>query len=123
MLREPGRFAAGVSGAPVTDWKFYDTHYTERYMNLPARNKEGYKTSSVLPYAKNLSHPLMMIHGMADDNVIFDNSTAVYSYFQEKNLPFEMMTYPGQKHGIAGNKRRMHVDNVMLNFFDRHLKN
>lgn len=122
MLREPGRFAAGVSGAPVTDWKFYDTHYTERYMNLPARNKDGYKTSSVLPYAENLSHPLMMIHGMADDNVIFDNSTAVYSYFQENNLPFEMMTYPGQKHGIAGRKRRMHVDNVMLDFFDRHLK-
>ncbi|MGD8326317.1 MAG: S9 family peptidase [Sphingomonadales bacterium] len=123
MLQKPGAYAAGAAGAPVTDWKFYDTHYTERYMNLPADNEDGYKSSSVLPIAGNLKKPLLMIHGMADDNVIFDNSTAVYSYFQENNIPFEMMTYPGQKHGIAGNKRRMHVNNTMLDFFDRHLKN
>lgn len=123
MLQKPDAYAAGASGAPVTDWRFYDTHYTERYMNLPDANEDGYSSSSVLPIAGQLQNPLLMIHGMADDNVIFDNSTAVYSYFQENNLPFEMMTYPGQKHGIAGSKRRMHVNNVMLDFFDRHLKN
>lgn len=123
MLQNPDAFAAGASGAPVTDWKFYDTHYTERYMNLPDANEEGYKSSSVLPLAGKLNKPLLMIHGMADDNVIFDNSTAIYAYFQENNIPFEMMAYPGQKHGFIGNERRMHVNNAMLNFFDRHLKN
>lgn len=122
MLQDPDAFAAGASGAPVTDWLLYDTHYTERYMDLPSRNADGYKGSSVLPIADNLTKPLIMIHGMADDNVIFDNSTSVYAHFQAKNIPFEMMTYPGQKHGFAGQERRKHLAHVMLNFFDRHLK-
>jgi dipeptidyl-peptidase 4 len=122
MLQDPDAFAAGVSGAPVTDWLLYDTHYTERYMNLPARNADGYLGSSILPIAGNLKKPLLMIHGMSDDNVIFENSTAVYAYFQANNIPFEMMSYPGQRHGITGNARRAHLANTTLNFFDRHLQ-
>lgn len=100
MLRAPGAFAAGVSGAPVTDWQLYDTHYTERYMGTPADNAAGYAAGSVLPYAERLAAPLLMIHGMADDNVLFTHSTKLYAEFQKRGRPFETMVYPGHKHGL-----------------------
>ena len=71
MFKAPEVFRAGVSGAPVTDWTLYDTHYTERYLDRPPENAAGYEASSVLPYAKDLRGKLLVIHGMADDNVLF----------------------------------------------------
>jgi dipeptidyl-peptidase-4 len=71
LFKQPDVFAAGVSGAPVTDWALYDTHYTERYLGTPQDNPEGYDASGVFPYAGNLDAPLLLIHGMADDNVLF----------------------------------------------------
>ena len=68
-------FRAGVAGAPVTDWRLYDTHYTERYLGLPAANADGYEASSVLPHAGTLYGALLLVHGMADDNVLFTHST------------------------------------------------
>ena len=73
-MRHPDVFHVGVAGAPVTDWYDYDTHYTERYLGIPANNLEGYERSSVLTYAKNLSRPLLIIHGTDDDNVYFCHS-------------------------------------------------
>ena len=101
MLRAPGTFHAGVAGAPVTDWRLYDTHYTERYMGTPADNPDGYAASAVLPYAGQLAGPLLLLHGMADDNVLFSNSTRLMSEFQRRGIPFDAMVYPGQKHGLA----------------------
>jgi dipeptidyl-peptidase-4 len=100
MLRAPGAFAAGVSGAPVTDWQLYDTHYTERYMGTPADNAAGYAAASVLPYAKYLAAPLLLMHGMADDNVLFTHSTKLYAELQKRGRPFDTMVYPGHKHGL-----------------------
>jgi dipeptidyl-peptidase-4 len=121
-LQAPGAFAAGVSGAPVTDWSLYDTAYTERYMGHPDANYEGYQTSSVFAHLDNYETPLLLIHGMADDNVIFANSVRLYSQMQERRYPFEMMTYPGQRHGVRGEDRQVHLWTLIFDYFDRKLK-
>ncbi len=118
----PGTFAAAVSGAPVTDWRLYDTFYTERYMDTPESNPEGYETSSVFPFTKNLSTPLLLVHGMADDNVTFDNTTRLMANLQENRKAFEVMTYPGQRHGITGESLQTHLMQTRMDFLNRHLK-
>jgi dipeptidyl-peptidase 4 len=118
----PTAFNAYVSGAPVTDWRLYDTHYTERFMGTPQVDGAAYERSSVLPNLKNVKAPLLMLHGMADDNVTFDNSTAAYDALQAASIPFETMVYPGQKHGIRDKARAKHVQATILNFFDRNLR-
>lgn len=115
-------FKAGVSGAPVTDWLLYDTHYTERYLNHPKANTDGYKESSVFPYISGLSGPLMVYHGMADDNVLFTNTTKLIKALQDENKQFELMTYPGSKHSMRGKKVKVHLNNTIMSFFDRHFK-
>ncbi|HRO27089.1 MAG TPA: S9 family peptidase [Luteimonas sp.] len=101
--RAPGDYACGVAGAPVTDWTLYDTHYTERYMNLPAANPDGYRDARVLAHSASIRpDALLLIHGMADDNVLFSNSTALMSDLQQLGTSFELMTYPGAKHGLRG---------------------
>jgi dipeptidyl-peptidase 4 len=117
----PTAFKAYVAGAPVTDWRLYDTHYTERFMGTPATDAGAYERSSILPNLKNVKAPLLMLHGMADDNVTFDNSTAAYDALQAASIPFESMVYPGQKHGIRDKARAKHVQATILNFFDRTL--
>ncbi|MEM9810386.1 MAG: DPP IV N-terminal domain-containing protein [Pseudomonadota bacterium] len=122
-LRAPeGTYAAAVSGAPVTDWSLYDTFYTERYMQTPKDNPEGYEAASVFPYLENHDVPLLMIHGMADDNVTFDNSTRVFAALQGAAAPFEMMTYPGARHGIRAGAVGQHRFETILRFMDRHLQ-
>ena len=118
MFKEPEYFKAGVSGAPVTDWTLYDTHYTERYLGDPAEPGEVYRKSSVFDYAENLQGPLLIYHGMADDNVLFKNSTKLYKQLQDNNIPFMMMDYPGKKHRFSGKKTSMHRLNMIRNFFD-----
>ena len=121
MLKAPDVFRAGVSVAPVTDWRLYDTHYTERYLGLPCDNPNGYDQSSVFPYVKNLRGKLLVIHGMADDNVLFTNSTKLYKALQDENLAFEIMNYPGAKHGLSGRKINLHRYGMMDQFFGQHL--
>lgn len=122
MFKEPEVFAAGVSGAPVTDWRLYDTHYTERYMGDPNSNPEAYTRSSVFPYAENLEGDLLIYHGMADDNVLFTHSTMLYKHLQDLAIPFEVMDYPGKKHSIRGKQTGIHLYNTITNFFDRTLR-
>ena len=122
MLKAPGAFKAGISGAPVTNWRLYDTHYTERYMGDPNDGDGRYELSSPLTYAKNLSDHLLIIHGMADDNVFFDNTVQMIDALQEAARPFEMMTYPGQRHRITGEAENRHLWNLYLDFFARNLK-
>lgn len=122
MFKQPDVFKVGVSVAPVTDWNLYDTHYTERYLAHPDTNKEGYEKSNVFPYLDGLEGDLMIIHGMADDNVLFTNSTKVFKALQDANKPFDMMTYPGSKHSIWGQKTRTHVFNTITEYFEKHLK-
>jgi dipeptidyl-peptidase 4 len=117
----PTAFKAYAAGAPVTDWRLYDTHYTERFMGTPQADGVAYERSSVLPNLKNVKAPLLILHGMADDNVTFDNSTAAFDALQGASIPFESMVYPGQKHGIRDKARAKHVQATILNFFDRNL--
>ncbi|MEL8056460.1 MAG: DPP IV N-terminal domain-containing protein, partial [Pseudomonadota bacterium] len=126
ILQAPeGTFKAAVSGAPVTDWTFYDTFYTERYMDTPQDNPDGYEKSSVFYHLDRLETEmpeLLLIHGMADDNVTFDNTTRLMAELQERGIVFDLMTYPGQRHGIRGEKLRTHLMRTRMAFLDRHLK-
>jgi dipeptidyl-peptidase-4 len=121
MFKAPDIFRAGVSGAPVTDWSLYDTHYTERYLGRPSDNREGYDASSVLPYAQGLRGKLLVIHGMSDDNVLFLHSTKLFRKLQDLNKPFEVMVYPGAKHGLIRQHDGRHAYATMLRFFDANL--
>lgn len=121
LAKASDQYACGVAGAPVTDWGLYDTHYTERYMNLPAANVDGYREARVLTHIAGLTSPLLLIHGMADDNVLFSNSTSLMSALQQRGQPFELMTYPGAKHGLSG-ADALHRYRVAENFLGRCLK-
>ncbi|WP_109809394.1 DPP IV N-terminal domain-containing protein [Sphingosinithalassobacter portus] len=114
---DPGVYAAGVSGAPVTKWELYDTHYTERYMGDPRQVPEAYAESAAVEDAVNIRDPLLLIHGMSDDNVVLDNSTAFAARMQAANIPFEMMFYPGKTHSAG---REIHVWTTIFNFLDRY---
>ncbi len=122
MFKAPDVFSAGAAGAPVTDWTLYDTHYTERYLGKPQDNAAGYEASSVLPYAKDLRGKLLVIHGMADDNVLFLNSTKLFRRLQDLGKPFDIMIYPGAKHGLTRQHDGRHVYATILRFFDRNLR-
>ncbi len=109
-------FKFGMAGAPVTDWKFYNTAYTERYMDSPAENPEGYKNSSVITHADKLKGRLLIVHGMRDDNVHVQNTLQLANEFQRKNkLGFEMMLYPEDRHVMIG-PRLTHLNNLRTRF-------
>jgi dipeptidyl-peptidase-4 len=101
----------GIAGSSVTDWRLYDNVYTERYMDTPADNPEGYKNGSVLTYADRLKGKLYIVHGTADDNVHIQNSIYLISKLQDEGKEFEMMFYPGGRHGWGGAKR-VHSSNA-----------
>ena len=114
-------FAAGVSIAPVTRWELYDTHYTERYLGTPAGNQAGYAQSSVFPAVEAIDVPLLLMHGMADDNVLFSHSTELMRALQDAGVPFELMTYPGSKHSLQERSVAIHRYRYLLEFFGRNL--
>ena len=116
----PGVYAAGISGAPVTKWELYDTHYTERYMGTDpkAKDAKSYATSNAIADGPKIADPLLLIHGMSDDNVVLDNSTAFAAKLQASNTPFEMMLYPGKTHSAG---RDIHVWTTIFNFLDAKL--
>ncbi len=116
----PNVFTHAMAGGSVTDWRLYDSHYTERYMGTPANNPEGYKTSSVMTYAKNYKGMLQLVHGNIDDNVHLENSIALASALQDNKKDFEYMTYAGGRHGWGGNKRT-HFENLKTNFIYKYL--
>ncbi len=98
----PGGFAAGIAGAPVTRWDLYDTAYTERYLGNPVTEPAVYAKSGALGDASKIKDPLLLIHGMADDNVVFENSTALMTALQRVKTPFDLMVYPGATHATPG---------------------
>jgi len=122
LFKAPDTFKAGVSIAPVTDWRLYDTAYTERYLGHPDAPGDVYENSSVFKYVGGFKGDLLLIHGMADDNVFFDNSVKLMATLQNAGKPFELMTYPGKKHGIRGAATRAHLWSLALDFFNRKLK-
>jgi len=120
MQADPGLYAAGISGAPVTRWDLYDTHYTERFMGDPREVPEAYEKASAIPDAGKITDPLLLIHGMADDNVVFENSSELIAKLQAENRPFEMMLYPGYTHRVSGEKVSPHLWNTIFGFLERH---
>ncbi len=105
-------FAGGIAGAPVTDWHLYDSIYTERYMDTPQNNPEGYEKTSVVKAAENLHGKLLIIHGATDDNVHIENTLKLVNDLQQADKKFELMIYPKSRHGIGGT----HYDRLVINF-------
>ncbi|MEL6759550.1 MAG: S9 family peptidase [Myxococcota bacterium] len=122
LAKSDGAFAAGVVGAPVIDWRLYDTCYTERYLDHPEDNPDGYAQSSVLTALDGIDEPLLLIHGMADDNVVFTNSTRLMQDLQRAGKRFELMTYPGETHFFHDRRARLHNAENVASFFARHLQ-
>ncbi|WP_224199418.1 MULTISPECIES: S9 family peptidase [Pacificimonas] len=115
----PGAYAAGISGAPVTDWTLYDTHYTERYLGDPNADPAVYERAGALADAERIEDPLLLIHGMADDNVVFENSTVLIGRLQQAAIPFDLMVYPGATHRVGGEGRELHLMRTVARFFAR----
>jgi len=122
ILAAPDRLAAAVAGAPVTDWRLYDTHYTERFLGLPQENPDSYDASDLFPEISDLKRPLLLIHGLADGNVTIENSTMLMTALQEKSIPFDAMVYPGAGHSISRGGAGRHVEEAIFRFLDRILK-
>ena len=97
-------FDYGIAGAPVTAWELYDTHYTERWMDTPQDNPEGYKNGSVLTYVDKYKGGLRLLHGDLDDNVHMQNTMQLVDALTDRDVPFELMIYPGSRHGFARSK-------------------
>ena len=116
----PGVYAAGIAGAPVTKWELYDTHYTERYMGDPRAVPEAYEAADALHDADKIRDPLLLVHGLSDDNVVFDHSSELIAQMQNTATPFEMMLYPGHTHRVGGPKVSPHLWNTIFAFLARH---
>jgi dipeptidyl-peptidase-4 len=116
------RFRAGVAVAPVTDWRNYDSIYTERYMSLPSEFPTGYKDFSVVNSAANLKGHLLLVHGTGDDNVHIENSVQFIQKLIEAQLPYDLQIYPRKTHSIAGPDVRTHLFNRILAQFETYLK-
>lgn len=101
LVKYPEVFHVGVAGAPVTDWKNYDTIYTERYIRTPQENPDGYRDGACLTFAKNLQGKMLMMHGLIDDNVHPANTRQLVDLFQRENRRFDMLIYPRSKHGLG----------------------
>lgn len=121
LQADPGLYAAGIAGAPVTKWELYDTHYTERYLGDPNKEPGVYAKSNALDDAGKIRDPLLLVHGMADDNVVFENSSMLISRMQAQAVPFEMMLYPGYTHRVSGPKVGLHLWNAIFAFLARHM--
>ena len=121
MMTNTKEFRAGISVAPVTDWHYYDTKWTEFAMKRPKDNPNGYEKTSFVKSAKNLHGSLLLVHGTYDDNVHPQNSWHFIDELVEANIQFDMMFYPMRKHGISDDPARIHLYNKMLKFWDENL--
>jgi len=121
LLRAPDIFRAGVAGAPVTDWAGYDTHYTERYMGTPQENPDGYRASSVLTEAARLDRPLLLVHGMSDENVHFRHTARLLNVLNPAHRRYDLLLFPDERHLPRGQNDREELEARLLQHFDRHL--
>ena len=113
-------FTHAMAGGSVTAWELYDSHYTERFMDTPAENPEGYKSSNVMTHLKNFKGVLQLVHGTMDDNVHMQNSIQLLSALQDQGKPVEFMLYPGGRHGWGGAKGK-HFNDLKNQFIYKHL--
>lgn len=114
-------FKATIAVAPVTNWKYYDNIYTERFMRKPADNKSGYDDNSPITHVRKIKGKFLLMHGSSDDNVHIQNSMEMVAALVKYNIPFDYMVYPNKNHGIAGGMTRMHVYGKILKFVKENL--
>lgn len=115
-LTHSKEFRAGVAVAPVTDWHYYDSIYTERYLKLPKDNEQGYKDSSPVNFAKDLHGALFLAHGTVDDNVHLQNTVTFIDALVKENKPYRLHLYPGREHSIRDDAARMHLFGAIYDF-------
>ena len=118
LLKKPDIFHVGVAGAPVTDWRNYDTIYTEKFMRKPQDNEEGYDNSSCMKYAENLKGHLFIHHGTIDNNVHPGNTIPLINELLKYNKKFDLMMYPDRKHRIDTKR----YEESRIEYFLKHLK-
>lgn len=121
MLRHPEVFKVGVAGGPVIDWNMYEIMYTERYMDTPQENPQGYKTANLLDKVQNLKGKLLMIHGAQDDVVVWQQSMKFVKSAVDNGAQMDYFVYPGHAHNVLG-KDRVHLMQKITDYFDEHLK-
>jgi dipeptidyl-peptidase-4 len=121
MMKGNGFFKMGIAVAPVTDWRFYDTVYAERYMQTPRENEDGYNSNGPLSEASELKGKFLLIHGSADDNVHLQNSMSLASKLVRLNIPFDFFVYPDKNHHINGGKSRLHVYGKITDYILKNL--
>ena len=119
MLRKPDVFKVGVAGGPVTDWKYYEVMYGERYMDQPEENPRGYKQASLFTHAENLEGDLLLIHGTVDDVVVMQHNLALVQKFIELGIQMDFFPYPMHKHNVYG-RDRVHLMTKILNYIIEH---
>ncbi len=122
LLQAPETFKVAVAGAPVTDWDGYDTHYTERYMDTPESNADGYRAASALSYVGSLRGRLMLVHGMVDENVHFRHTARLVTALQRAGKEFELLVYPEERHMPRSEEGRRHMEGRIVEFFERGLR-
>ena len=116
MTKGAGVFSMGIAVAPVTSWRFYDTIYTERYLNTPQKNPKGYDENSPIQYVTRLKGDYLLIHGTGDDNVHVQNAIEMQNSLIKANKSFDIFYYPNRAHGISGGNTRYHLYKMMLNY-------
>jgi dipeptidyl-peptidase-4 len=121
MLRAPGRFRAGVSGSPVTDWRLYDTGYTERFMGTPQDNAKGYADSEITQHASGLEGKLLIIHALMDENVHFAHTAKLIDALVAADKDFDLMVFPGERHGYRSPAARRYAYRRVVDYFVAHL--
>jgi dipeptidyl-peptidase-4 len=121
MLRHPGVFKAAVAGGPVIDWRMYEIMYTERYMDTPKDNPEGYATANLLDKVQNLKGKLLLIHGTDDDVVVWQHSLRFLKQCVDKGVQVDYFVYPGHPHNVRG-RDRIHLMQKITDYFDQHLR-
>jgi dipeptidyl-peptidase-4 len=114
-------FKMGIAGGTVSDWRLYDSIYTERVMKTPQNNPTGYDKSSVLKAAKDLSGRLLLIHGAMDDNVHMQNTTQLAYELQKAGKQFDLMIYPTQRHGVVNPLQAKHMYQMMTDYILKNL--
>lgn len=121
LVRASDVFKLGISGAPVTHWDGYDTHYTERYMGTPSNNSRGYDVSSVMYHINNLSGHLMIIHGLIDENVHFRHSARLINALVRANKPYELIVFPDERHMPRRLDERIYMEDRIFEFIRKYL--
>ncbi len=121
LFRAPEHFKVGVSGSPVTDWRLYDTGYTERFMGLPAKNRAGYEATSLIKMAPGLRGKLLLVHALMDENVHFQHTAELIDALVAADRTFDLLVLPGERHGYRNPGTKRYVNRRVIDYFVEHL--